>query len=58
MPKLTINLMNRNLVVVEKIIKRTELLRIHLEGRLNFDVYINMLIKKVSKKLLQRFAIN
>ena len=39
--------------------KRANLLKIHLEGKLNFDFYINTLIKKLEKNvtLLQEFAV-
>ena len=56
MPNLTI--MNRNLVAMGKKYQRAKLPAIHLKGRLNSDFYVNTLIKKGSKKLLQGLGIN
>ena len=50
--------MNSNLVVVKRNYQKSKMFGIRLEERLNFDFYVNLLVKKASKKyhaLLREF---
>ena len=42
--------MNSNLVVVKRNYQKSKMFGIRLEERLNFDFYVNLLVKKASKK--------